>query len=295
MTDPKPGPTLADAITAYIDDRRARGEIGAETARQFAWRLNSLIKACPPGLPIAGLGRDHIAAWQRQVGWQKPASRRAYLSTVKVFTAWAADNELLEADPAAKAGRVREPRYVPRALSAAQLARLSLVLPDERARLMVALMARLGLRCVEVARLAVGDYDPAAATLLVRGKADNERLLPVPADIAALLDAWTPRPAHPFDRRLFGLDRYAVSSYVTAWMTAAGLKTAAYDGISAHALRHTAASNLLDACDNVRTVQQFLGHANLATTDRYLRKANLAQLRAALAAPVTPESLLGRG
>jgi len=51
--------------------------------------------------------------------------------------------------------------------------------------------------------------------------------------------------------------------------------------VSAHALRHTFATELLEASGNVRLVQESLGHANLATTDRYLRKTPLAALKAA--------------
>jgi integrase len=64
-------------------------------------------------------------------------------------------------------------------------------------------------------------------------------------------------------------------------MAAAGLKTGPRDGVSAHALRHTAAAELLEECGNVRVVQEFLGHANVATTDRYLRKTPMAKMKAA--------------
>jgi integrase/recombinase XerC len=156
-----------------------------------------------------------------------------------------------------------------------------MVLPDERARLIVLLMRQCGLRCVEVARLAGVDYDPGAAEIRVVGKGDTARELPVLDDLAVLLDraaaAAGPGP-------LVGLTAGAISRLVSAWMDAAGLKARARDGMSAHALRHTAASNLLDGCGNVRTVQQFLGHVSLATTERYLRRASKTEIRAAMVA-----------
>jgi site-specific recombinase XerD len=65
-------------------------------------------------------------------------------------------------------------------------------------------------------------------------------------------------------------------------MDLAGLKASAYDGVSAHALRHTMASNMLDRCGNVRTVQGALGHVSLATTERYLRTPDLDVMRSAM-------------
>jgi site-specific recombinase XerC len=268
------------SVERYVSERLARGEITAATARQLRWRLAGLVR-CTPDLAVSELRREHVLAWEATIGWQRPASRRAYLSTVRTFCRWCIDEELLEVDPTARLARVREPRRLPRALSDAQMARLALVLPDARARLVVALMGRLGLRCAEVARLSVGDWDTAAGSLFVCGKGENERLVAVPDDVERALRA-----------HLSGRDEGPVVSgtaatlgrQVSVWMGQAGLKSGPHDGMSAHALRHTAASNALDRCGNVRVVQELLGHANLATTDRYLRRANLDQQRAALGA-----------
>jgi site-specific recombinase XerC len=240
-----------------------------------------LVAACPAGVEVAGVDRGMVRAWQATVGELRPASRRAYLSTVRTFCAWCAEGGLLVADPSAGLGRVREPRAVPRALSAGQVARLRLVLPDLRAEVVVGLMAGCGLRCCEVARLATADYDRDARTIFVVGKRGDERVLPVPGSVADLLDRWAAgrRPG-----RLVGLAASSLSRMAAGWMTEAGIKTGPRDGISAHALRHTFASNMLDRCGNVRVVQEALGHVSLATTQRYLRRASLDQLRAAMGA-----------
>ena len=160
------------------------------------------------------------------------------------------------------------------------MARLRLVLPDLRAQVIVELMFAMGLRCVEVARLAGRDYDPVASTMIVSGKAGEERRLPVPATAAGLLAEWQAgRPGGP----LVGLGSRRISVLVSRWMAAAGIKGGPYDGVSAHALRHTFASNTLDRCGNVYTVQAALGHASLTTTQRYLRPTTMAELRAAMA------------
>jgi integrase len=268
---------LADAVAVYVSDRQARGEINAQTAKQFAWRLRLLV-AADPHLEVADLARDHVLAWQRQTGGQRPATRRGYLSTLKTFCGWAVDAGLLAADPTARVAKVRDGHPEPRYLSPARVARLAMVLPDERAALIVALMHDLGLRCVEVARLQVADWDSSAAELRVVGKGGHVRDMQVLDDLAVLLDRrCAGRRAGP----LVGITAERISVLVSGWMAAAGIKTGRYDGISAHALRHTAASNLLDGCDNVRLVQEFLGHQSLATTERYLRRHNKAEMRAA--------------
>jgi site-specific recombinase XerD len=70
---------------------------------------------------------------------------------------------------------------------------------------------------------------------------------------------------------------------VQQWMVDAGLKRRPRDGVSAHSLRHTCASDVLDACHDLRVVQQMLGHQHLATTAIYLRRADLSQMRDAMA------------
>ena len=268
---------LCDAIAAYADERQARGEISAASARQFAWRLRLLARA-HPGLEVADLTRQHVLEWQCTVGAQKAATRRGYLSTLKTFCAWAVDTGLLVTDPTVRLAKVREVRGEPRNLSAGRVARLAMVLPDDRARLIVLLMHQLGLRCVEVARLTVADWDPYAAELRLVGKGGHVRYGQVLDDLAVMLERRCAGRSGP----IVGVSAGRISVLVSRWMAAAGIKGGRYDGISAHALRHTAASNLLDGCQNVRLVQEFLGHASLATTERYLRRHTKSEMRAAM-------------
>jgi integrase len=270
---------LADAVTLYLDDRRARGEIGPGSAKQLGWRLGLLTRTCPQ-LPVAGLDRQHVLDWQRTVGGYRPASRRAYLSTVHVFCGWAVDAGLLAADPTVRLAKVREPRPSPRQLSEAALNRLELVLPDERARLIVGL-GRHGLRCVEIHRLKTADYDP-GGTIRVSGKGGVDRTVPVLPWLAVMLDRAT--VGRPAATPMVGLSAARISDLVSGWMGAAGLKAGRYDGISAHALRHTAAARMLEGCDNVNTVKTFLGHKSLATTTRYLPDTPTETMRQAMVA-----------
>ncbi|HSS09403.1 MAG TPA: tyrosine-type recombinase/integrase [Acidimicrobiales bacterium] len=269
---------MAEAVDVYVADRFDRGEVGGNSAKQFRVRLGTLVVACPPDLVTVALDRESVRCWQATVGHLAPATRRAYLSTVRTFCRWCVDVGLMEADPTVGFARVRELRRGSRALSSAQVRRLVLVLPDDRARLIVGLLHGLGLRCCEAARLCSADYDPVELEVKVTGKGSDERTLPVPPGVARMLDEAIAAGCSP----VVGLSAGRISALVSGWMRQAGIKAGAWDRVSAHALRHTFASDMLDRCGNVRTVQEALGHVNLATTDRYLRRASVEQIRAGL-------------
>lgn len=280
--------TLSAHIRTYVNGRRRRGDISALTARNLDSRLATLDRSFGHR-PVAQLGRAAVNAWLETIGDLSPATRRAYLSSVKGFCRWLVAEGVVKVDPTKDVERVREPRRVPRSIDVESVATLLAVLPDRRARAIVWLMVGCGLRCVEVERLDEGDYDQRAGTLVVRGKADHERVIPVPAQVAAALEAYRRehgRTTGPMIRHLEhpsrGLDRSTISRYAGRWFRDAGLKTQPYDGRSAHALRHTAASDVLDRCGDVTVVQAMLGHANVATTSVYLRRARLGVMRDAM-------------
>jgi site-specific recombinase XerD len=136
---------------------------------------------------------------------------------------------------------------------------------------MVLFMVQEGMRCCEVARLEVGDINLRDDVVLVRGKGRRERVLPLsPQTKQAVRDylAGWPASAGPLIRSYNhprrGITAAYVSLLVTGWLRAAGIDA------SAHALRHTAATDMLLCGAHVRDVQAALGHAQLSTTERYL-------------------------
>lgn len=294
MTETTVPPTLASVIQCYIADRAGRGEIGASTARQFRVRLAGLVAVCPADQAAVDVDRDVIRRWQLSIGHYSPASRRSYLCSVRTFCRWAVESGFMTLDPTAGLARVREPRRVPRALSAAQVARVFAAASfDARMKAILWLMVGCGLRCVEVANLGVADYDPDAATVFVTGKFDNQRVLPVPEEVSAAVDLYLHVAGHttgPLIRVAQGGQGAArgatgdrISRQVSELFKAAGVKEAPKDGRSAHALCHTCASDVLDRCHDLRVVKELLGHLHLSSTEIYLRGADLNQLRAAMA------------
>lgn len=280
--------TIREGRDRWLSERYRSREIGQKSFADLRARFRDL-EAIHGDRPLSELDRKTVQRWSRQIGHLSPATRRAYLSTIGGFCRWAVAEGMLEVDPTEALPRIKEPRRVPRARSQSDVARILAAAPDARGRLIIMLMVSMGLRCIEVARLEVDDYDRQAQTMLIRGKRDNERMLPVPEQVIEAVElyrdplGWRAGPlvcAEMSSHR--AITTHYVSHVVTALMYRSGVKKMAGDGIGAHALRHTAGSDVLDACNNVRTVQEMLGHRSLATTQIYLRRASLSQLRTAM-------------
>lgn len=285
---PRPMGTLTPYVTEYVRARRAARDIAFDTARGQEYELRRFAHTFG-NRPLAQLTAKAVDRWLAEIAHLAPSTRRSKLSTVRGFCLWLVDEGHIDLNPTSKIKRIRQPRSVPRALRWDDVSRLMGSLPDQRARAICALMVGLGLRCVEVERAGTGDYDPRAGTLRVVGKGGHERVLPVPREVSSELDRYlgevgmTPGPLIRSQRQPWrGIDAGTLSNYMAEWMRAAGVKHSKRDGVSAHALRHTAASDVLDRCGDLRVVQEMLGHAQLATTSIYLRRANLGQMRDAM-------------
>ena len=263
-------------VDPYISGRLRRHEIGVLTARNDRAILRHFVTVVGP-LPVERLGTRQINRWLESLERLAPATRRRRFSTVRTFCAHLAAEGRLARNPMANLRGPRQPRSVPRALPAATVAAVLAACPDVRARLIVTLMVQLGLRCCEVARLEVGDVDRGRGLVRVRGKGDHERVLPLVEEAEAALDDYRrvhAQTAGPLVRSYLhpqrGLDADTISGLVAGWMAGAGIKAGARDGVSAHALRHTCATDMLRHGAHLRDVQAALGHAHLATTEVYL-------------------------
>lgn len=279
--------TLRPHITEYLRYRRAQRSMASVSIRDAHYTLESFADSFG-ARPLSQLGPAAVDAWMAQIAHLSPATRRNYLSRVRTFLDWMVDRKLIAKNPA-RGVRVAQPRSVPRALPHDRVAALLEHAPDNRARLVILLMVEMGLRCVEVERLTVGDYDPQGRTMLLTGKGGHQRMLPVTDGVRHALDVYlaevgtTAGPlVRSYVRPWAGVSARTISKWLRMWMRDAGVKHRALDGVSAHALRHTAASDILDHCHDVTIVQAVLGHSTVAVTSRYLRVANLGQMRDAM-------------
>ena len=276
--------TAAQYVAALV----ATGQLQRNSAAVELGRLK--------GLPEQ-LTADTLAVWANTLGRLAPATRRGYVGAARRYLRWLHVQHGTDTDLSAGLPKIREPRAVPRALPAGDVAAVLAACPEPSARYRradwlrpaVALMVGCGLRCVEVANLDVADYNRAKSTVFVVGKGGHQRVLPVPPETAEVLGAYLGgRSSGPLLRAVGSKQAHSgrlsarwVSKRTARLMAQAGVHKAG-DGRSAHALRHTAASDVLDRCHDLRIVQQMLGHQSLATTERYLRVADLDRMRRAM-------------
>jgi integrase/recombinase XerD len=188
---------------------------------------------------------------------------------------------VIEHDPTAELRGPRKPRRLPRVLTRDEVAKLlrqprgadPLAVRD---RALLELMYACGLRASEVVALELADIDFDEALLRARGKGSKERLVPIGRQAMSALQAYV-RAARPqllgeraqgrlfVNRRGAGLTRQGLYKIVQGHARAAGLSRR----MSPHTLRHSFATHLLAGGCDLRSLQEMLGHADLATTQVY--------------------------
>ncbi len=280
--------TLDVLINRYLKEIKDLGYSQRSTVRHAYYVLSDFSDSfgCRP---LNHLNGAEIKRWMTASDHLAASTRRNYLSCVRSFARWLVESGRVTKDPTSGIKPPRQSRSVPRAMRTSSIAQLLAYLPDDRSRLMFWLMVGLGLRCCEVANLELSDYDEKAQVLRIVGKGGHERILPVTIEVRSAIAAYLGvrgMVSGPFlqkySRQKGGLSAGTISQCMSKWMTEAGVKTARGDGVSAHALRHTAASDVLDQCHDLRVVQQMLGHVSLTTTSIYLRRACLDDMRNAM-------------
>jgi integrase/recombinase XerD len=276
--------TLQPLVTTYNTRRRKQGTYTAESVRTVAPRLASLARSYGRR-PLDQFGRRAIERWLESLEHLATNSRASYLASAREFTKWLNVEGYTTSDACALVPKAKRAKSVPRAQTTAAVAKVLDACNDDRERAIVMLMVECGLRRAEVARLRWEDYDHRAATILVHGKGQRERLLPVPQaaqDALARIHLTATGPIIRSKRDGAAMRPVTIGKLAAAAMYRAGVKLGAWDGVSGHALRHTCASDVLDRCHDLRVVSSMLGHETLTSTSIYLRRATAEQIRAAM-------------
>ena len=210
-------------------------------------------------------------------------ARRA--ATARSFANWALREELISENPALRLKAPKKEKTLPGVLRSSQLEDLFAAMQSAaeegdpvslRDRAMVELLYATGVRVGELAGLDIDDLDPDRRTLTVLGKGNKERTVPYGLPAALAVDDWLRRgrtvlavpesgPALFLGKRGRRVDQRQVRSVVAALLESVPDTSAS----GPHALRHSAATHLLDGGADLRAVQEILGHSSLATTQLY--------------------------
>jgi integrase/recombinase XerC len=275
-----------ERFVAYL--RSVRG-LSPHTVRAYRGDVTALLQY------LADSGRDDLAAldlpllrsWlgvQHRSGHRRSTlARRA--AAARAFTAWATRAGVLGNDPGPRLVAPRPQRALPAVLHPEQVAAAlhaagrgateedPIALRDHAA---VELLYATGIRVAELCGLDLGDLDPQRRLVRVLGKGAKERAVPygLPAQRALLrwLEQGRPALAHPHSASalFLGARGRRVDQRI--------IRTVVHDVVGAvpgapdmgpHGLRHSAATHLLEGGADLRTVQELLGHATLATTQIY--------------------------
>jgi site-specific recombinase XerD len=211
----------------------------------------------------------------------QPASINCYLAIVRAFYAYLKFEEQIKlANPVKTGRRLRVAKPLPRALREDQIDRFFEVINSKRDWAMFRLMLRCGLRVEEVANLTLGAIDLKQRRLMVlNGKGGKDRVVYISEDAADALDAYLKLRWHSRMKKVFLVDK---GDYKGQPISVRGIQKrieyyARKTGITVccHRLRHTMATQLLNADAEVETIQDLLGHNWITTTQRYCKVSNV--------------------
>lgn len=211
----------------------------------------------------------------------QPASINCYLAIIRVFYTYLKYEEQVKLTNPVKAGRrLRVPKPLPRPLREDQIDPFFDVIKTKRDWAMFRLMLRCGLRVEEVADLTLGAIDLKQRRIMVlNGKGSKDRVVYMSQDAAETLDAYLKLRRHSRMKKVFLVEK---GDYKGKPISVRGIQKrieyyAKKSGITVccHRLRHTMASQLLNAEAEVETIQDLLGHNWITTTQRYCKLSNV--------------------
>lgn len=203
----------------------------------------------------------------------KPETRKAYRNTISSFFRWLHKSGRRSDDPSLDVPRVKKPHAHPRPCPDRYIAAaMEMATPSER--LMIRLGAECGLRRGEIARVHSDDVvaDNAGRSLIVRGKGDKQRIVPLPDDLAGIImDA----RGYLFPGRFGGhVEESYIGDHISRLLP---------DRYAAHTLRHRFATTAYAATHDLFVVAELLGHESVETTEHYVAMPD-GRLREATAA-----------
>jgi site-specific recombinase XerD len=274
------------AVQRYVRHRRDVDGLSPNTITSIRYQLIRF--ADLHEMPIARVRRRHIERWLASLEVAATSKATAF-SNVRTFFRFAEDHDWIQRDPTRGIRGPRVSKSLPKNMAHDEVHALLLHAPDQRARVILFLAVQDALRRGEVAGALIENIDRVAKVITVKGKGGKERIVPLSDEtMDAIYDYLAVFPAargpliRSYSRPRHGITPGYVGKVVATWMRGAGVKRAAWDGRSMHALRHTAATDMIDQGADARDVQEILGHAYLSTTSIYTkRKAAMDRLKTA--------------
>lgn len=259
-----------ESINGWTDTLRAAG-LSAQTIKSRRYKMVHLATLLMPSGPEDVTTEQIVQAFARQQ-W-KPETRKAYRNTISSFFRWLHKSGRRSDDPSLDVPRVKKPPAHPRPCPDRYIA-AAMEKATSSEKLMIRLGAECGLRRGEIARVHSDDVvaDSAGRSLIVRGKGDKQRIVPLPDDLAGIImDA----RGYLFPGRFGGhVEESYVGDHISHLLPR---------GYAAHTLRHRFATTAYAATHDLFVVAELLGHESVETTEHYVAMPD-GRLREAAAA-----------
>ena len=245
------------SIEGWTDTLKAAG-LSAQTIKSRRYKMVHLAALLMPSGPEDVTTEQIVQTFARQQ-W-KPETRKAYRNTISSFFRWLHKSGRRSDDPSLDVPRVKKPHAHPRPCPDRYIA-TAMEMATSSERLMIRLGAECGLRRGEIARVHSDDVvaDSAGRSLIVRGKGDKQRIVPLPDDLACIImDA----RGYLFPGRFGGhVEESYIGDHISRLLPA---------GYAAHTLRHRFATTAYAATHDLFVVAELLGHESVETTEHYV-------------------------
>jgi site-specific recombinase XerD len=214
-----------------------------------------------------------------------PRSINCHLSTVRGFYDYLTyEEEVPLTNPVARGKMLREPHPLPRYLHDNELQLFLESVSSTRDLAMFMLMLRCGLRVQEMVNLTLDVIDYRRSRILVKsGKGARDRIVYISNDAAVALAKYLRKRPRTGEKQIFLAEKgrckgkpisvRAVQKRVEHYARESGVS------VTCHRLRHTMATQLLNADADIVSIQELLGHTKIKTTQRYSKLLNLKAQR----------------
>ena len=262
-------------------------EKGRSRATIEAYRrdLTALIEwAEGHGKSIADISEEELERHYSEARLSRSASTVARaVASARGFFAYLADEGYVVLDPTARLKGGRRGRTLPKPLGEAEIVKLLDSIPatsstDLRDRALLELLYGTGARVSEVVNLDLSDLDFDEELILLTGKGNKQRLVPIGMSLDRALREYLAPGGRPslvpskrttkvfLNQRSGVLTRQGIELVIHKRALSVGIDR---NRISAHVFRHSCATHMLAHGADIRVVQELLGHASIATTQLY--------------------------
>jgi integrase/recombinase XerD len=274
--------SIAECIEEYLVSLRVEKGLAHNTLTAYQRDLNQYTVFLEGREPNEELVDDFVDELRNKNLANATVGRK--IAAVKGLHRFLLVEELRDSDPTRLVETPQRPDPFPKALTISEVVALMEAPGSETpgARRDSALLEFLyasGARVSEAVGLDLGDLDLTDKVVLVTGKGSRQRLVPLGSKAVEALSRWLPdrlslvrrsEPGDPVFLNLRGgrLSRQGAFDVVKKHASGAGIEPTL---VSPHVLRHSAATHMVEAGADLRTVQEMLGHATISTTQVYTR------------------------